>query len=84
MAELVDARDLGSRGLRPWGFESPLSHSPRRAHRLESEKSVGEAQWVMHRGFFRYTERGGIHTVRSVTTRNAVLGSNSPVPQQVT
>ena len=28
MAELVDARDLGSRGLMPWGFESPLSHSP--------------------------------------------------------
>ena len=26
MAELVDARDLGSRGLVPWGVESPLSH----------------------------------------------------------
>ena len=26
VAELVDARDLGSRGLVPWGFESPLSH----------------------------------------------------------
>ncbi len=26
VAELVDARDLGSRGLWPWGFESPLSH----------------------------------------------------------
>lgn len=25
VAELADARDLGSRG-RPWGFESPLSH----------------------------------------------------------
>ncbi len=28
VAELVDARDLGSRGLWPWGFESPLSHRP--------------------------------------------------------
>ncbi len=82
MAELVDARDLGSRGLRPWGFESPLSHSPRRAHTdWKSEKSVGKAQWVMHRGFIRYTERGGIHTVRSVTTRNTVLGSSPPVPR---
>ena len=26
VAELVDARDLGSRGFMPWGFESPLSH----------------------------------------------------------
>lgn len=26
VAELVDARDLGSRGFVPWGFESPLSH----------------------------------------------------------
>jgi hypothetical protein len=30
VAELADARDLGSRG-QPWGFKSPLSHhSPRR------------------------------------------------------
>ena len=27
VAELADARDLGSRG-QPWGFESPLSHCP--------------------------------------------------------
>ena len=26
MAELVDALDLGSSGLKLWGFESPLSH----------------------------------------------------------
>ena len=26
MAELVDALDSGSSGLRPWGFKSPLSH----------------------------------------------------------
>ncbi len=26
VAELVDAQDLGSCGLKPWGFESPLSH----------------------------------------------------------
>ena len=26
VAELVDALDLGSSGLCPWGFESPLSH----------------------------------------------------------
>ena len=26
VAELVDAQDLGSCGLVPWGFESPLSH----------------------------------------------------------
>jgi hypothetical protein len=25
VAELADARDLGSRG-QPWGFKSPLSH----------------------------------------------------------
>jgi hypothetical protein len=25
VAELADARDLGSRG-QPWGFDSPLSH----------------------------------------------------------
>jgi hypothetical protein len=29
VAELADALDLGSSGLRPWGFESPLSHSLR-------------------------------------------------------
>ncbi len=29
VAELVDAQDLGSCGLKPWGFESPLSHSYR-------------------------------------------------------
>jgi hypothetical protein len=27
VAELADARDLGSRG-KPWGFKSPLSHHP--------------------------------------------------------
>src|SRR5690348_2369294 len=27
VAELADARDLGSRG-QPWGFKSPLSHHP--------------------------------------------------------
>ncbi len=26
MAELADALDLGSSGLRPWGFDSPRSH----------------------------------------------------------
>ena len=26
MAELVDALDLGSSGLAPWEFDSPLSH----------------------------------------------------------
>lgn len=29
VAELADARDLGSRG-QPWGFDSPLSHSTAR------------------------------------------------------
>src|SRR6266511_5598151 len=28
VAELADALDLGSRGLDPWGFDSPLSHQP--------------------------------------------------------
>src|SRR2546426_825016 len=32
VAELADARDLGSRG-QPWGFESPLSHARRRRTR---------------------------------------------------
>jgi trigger factor len=28
VAKLANALDLGSSGLRPWGFESPLSHQP--------------------------------------------------------
>ena len=35
VAELADARDLGSRG-QPWGFESPLSHCRGRLHRLNA------------------------------------------------
>ena len=26
VAERVDALDLGSSGIKPWGFKSPLSH----------------------------------------------------------
>ena len=75
MAELVDARDLGSRGPWPWGFESPLSHSPRRATDWSPEQGTKEESMPTKMRPWGCTSTGP--RIRSRVTRNSALITSS-------